>query len=169
MKPSRVHRGFTLIELMTAVGIISILVALLLPAVQSAREGARRAKCQSNLHQIGLALASYQDTNRCYPIGITAAVGRADAQGFHPVTYWGFFSIHVRLLPMIDQVVLYNSINSSGSASPLVTIAFRPPDASEIAAAGDQCHRRALDGHLDLPLPIRRRTIRSRWDELSRQ
>lgn len=128
-------RGFTLIELMTVVGVLSILTALLLPAVQSAREGARRAKCQSNLHQIGLALESYHNANHCYPVGVTTALGRPDAQGFHPVTYWGDFSIHVRLLPMLDQVALYNAINFEVGASPLTTIDFAPPDANEIAAA----------------------------------
>lgn len=128
-------RGFTMIESMTVIGIISILVALLLPAVQSAREGARRARCQGNLRQIGLALESYHGTNGCYPVGVTTVGGRAGAQGYHPVVYYGLFSIQVRLLPMIEQVALYNSINFEVGASPLVTIAYPPPSPSEAAAA----------------------------------
>jgi type II secretory pathway pseudopilin PulG len=136
MCPRRVVRGgFTVIELVTVVGIISILIALLLPAIQSAREASRRASCQSNLHQIGLAVQSYHLANGCYPLGVTTWVGRSDAQGSRSVAYYGFFSIHVRLLPLIEHVALYNSINFEVGASPLVTIAYPPANATEVAAA----------------------------------
>jgi len=71
------QRGFTLVELLVVIAIIGVLIGLLLPAVQAARESARRSQCQNNLKQIGLALQSYHDTHKVFPIGLLSAIGPA--------------------------------------------------------------------------------------------
>lgn len=97
-------RGFTLIELLVTIAIIAVLVALLLPAVQQAREAARRSQCKSNLKQIGLALHNYHDVHRSFPPFFINRTGNAtriaDAD---KGANWLVF-----LLPFIDQAPLYN-------------------------------------------------------------
>ena len=64
------EQGFTLVELLVVIAIIGILVALLLPAIQSAREAARRSQCKNNLKNIGLAIANFENTNKVFPTGV---------------------------------------------------------------------------------------------------
>ncbi len=103
MKQSR--RGFTLIELLVVIAIIGILVALLLPAVQQAREAARRTQCKDNLHNIGLALHNYLEAHEVFPFGKGASYPGA------PV--FARWSQHAMILPYIDQAPLYNTIDFS--------------------------------------------------------
>ena len=92
-KTLRRSRGFTLIELLVVIAIIAILVALLLPAVQRAREAARRTQCKNNLHQVAIAFHNYHDTHGSFPYSSTRGAVRHN---------WAAF-----LLPHIEQKNIY--------------------------------------------------------------
>jgi prepilin-type N-terminal cleavage/methylation domain-containing protein/prepilin-type processing-associated H-X9-DG protein len=97
--------GFTLIELLVVIAIIGVLIALLLPAVQAAREAARRAQCTNNLKQISLAMHNYHDGNNALPLGRTLQAGT-----YRP------FSQFARILGFMEQKNVFDSVNFSLSS-----------------------------------------------------
>jgi len=108
----RYRKGFTLIELLVVIAIIAILISLLLPAVQQAREAARRTQCKNNLKQIALALHNYHDVHLCFPaasyIDFECLVpgGPTDPQSNPCIqTQWAWSTM---ILPFVDQVNLYD-------------------------------------------------------------
>lgn len=114
----RFHRAFTLVELLVVIAIIGVLVSLLLPAVQSAREAARRNSCFNNLKQMGLAVQNFESTHKYLPHS-----GQCDSTGSSTTTYM-IHSTGTLMLPYIEQQAIYsqfdtdsNSISSYGATA----------------------------------------------------
>ncbi|MFH1921619.1 MAG: DUF1559 domain-containing protein [Planctomycetota bacterium] len=107
----RNQRGFTLVELLVVIAIIGILIALLLPAVQAAREAARRSQCTNNLAQFGLALQNYDSAHEMLPPGVVNSEGpiRSEPQGYH-------MNWLVQLLPYVEEQVTFQHIDFSVGA-----------------------------------------------------
>jgi prepilin-type N-terminal cleavage/methylation domain-containing protein/prepilin-type processing-associated H-X9-DG protein len=106
MTPDSPRRsGFSLIELLVVIAIIGVLAALLMVAIQSTRESARRTQCMNNLKQIGLALASYHDLHNALPPGYISAYDSYLRRDIGPGWGWG-----TAILPHLEQQPLYNQI-----------------------------------------------------------
>lgn len=107
--------AFTLVELLVVIAIIGILVALLLPAIQAAREAARRTECGNNLKQLGLALHNYHDTFNRFPINLLpATTTEAGGNAIPGGSTWnnaGRGSVFVRLLPYVEQTAMYDQLD----------------------------------------------------------
>src|SRR5687768_10129314 len=113
-------RGFTLVELLVVIAIIGVLIALLLPAVQAAREASRRAKCCNNMRQFGIAVHNHHDTLGHIPPGI----------GYYtpgePLRVFGTYNFH--LLPYYEQANLFEqSLGDANFAAPVGTVRLHYP------------------------------------------
>jgi len=114
------RRGFTLVELLVVIAIIGILVALLLPAVQAAREAARRMQCSNNLKQIGLGLQGYHDTYRMFPWGGRNHVNccNSNVRDFWNWTYY--------ILPYMEQQPLFDEQNTAAVYATPISFYYCP-------------------------------------------
>lgn len=129
-------RGFTLVELLVVIAIIGVLVAMLLPAVQAAREAGRRAECQSHLHQIGVALQAYHDVHRQLPQGcLEKRVPRTKPNGRQLA--WS-----AEILPQLEEGMLWRQIDFNaaydspvnGSAAATLVSTYLCPSTNRLAA-----------------------------------
>ncbi|WZO96440.1 DUF1559 domain-containing protein [Isosphaeraceae bacterium EP7] len=151
----RAHRssrcsGLTLIELLVVISIIAVLMALLLPAVQSAREASRRMQCSNHLKQVALALANYADAQGSLPIGSSSAQG------------WSTGSFFLMILPHLDAQPTYNIVNFSVNfaESQNATIHDARPSSLVCPSDPDASRRVRVDGAYafeltPFPVPVR--------------
>jgi len=123
--------GFTLVELLVVIAIIGVLVGLLLPAVQTAREAARRSSCQNNLKQMGLAILNHENVKKAYPAGYAYSSGASRC--------WGWGTI---ILPYMERMDLYQTLQpDKRSLSTIVSATASQADISALQTkiAGYRC------------------------------
>jgi len=130
---SRSRCAFTLVELLVVIAVIGVLVALLLPAVQAAREAARRSSCSNNLKQMGLAVQNFESTYKVFPASLKAVVPNASGQ------YDGW-SVQGQILPYLEQGNLYDKIDFNLTYSGQTIVVGGSPQAiASVRVATYQC------------------------------
>ena len=141
MVAKRSRSGFTLVELLVVIAIIGVLVALLLPAIQAAREAARRSQCGSNMRQLGIALQNYHDRYKAFPIGGRCNIG----SGNWGVSWW------VATMPFTENASLFenydhlsnqngwthsNANNATLANNAVLGVMLRVPETSKLRIEG---------------------------------
>jgi len=130
VRMSQIRRAFTLVELLVVIAIIGTLIAILLPAIQAARESARRSQCTSNLKEVGLALHNYLSATTRFPLAEV-----------YPPPAIGTVSVHVALLPYIEEGNLYSQYVASASQSAAIQLPIPTYN-----CASDPCIEAVVDG-----------------------